>query len=51
MDKALLPKAMQVRKGVFGRAGQSKWTHLADQDTSKKGDDLWAAAGAGGKRR
>ncbi|CAJ0835569.1 7600_t:CDS:2 [Entrophospora sp. SA101] len=29
---------MQVKN--FGRAGQTKWTHLADQDTSKK-DSAW----------
>ncbi|CAG8651645.1 22860_t:CDS:2 [Cetraspora pellucida] len=30
---------MQVKN--FGRAGQTKWTHLADQDTSKK-DAVWS---------
>jgi len=48
MDRSLLPKPMQVKKGMFGRAGQTKWTHLADADTTaKRGDDLWAAAGRG----
>ncbi|CAG8545946.1 19656_t:CDS:2 [Dentiscutata erythropus] len=37
--KELLPKVMQVKN--FGRAGQTKWTHLADQDTSKK-DAPWS---------
>ncbi|CAG8728068.1 30715_t:CDS:2, partial [Racocetra persica] len=37
--KELLPKVMQVKN--FGRAGQTKWTHLADQDTSKK-DAAWS---------
>ncbi|CAG8602699.1 7008_t:CDS:2, partial [Paraglomus occultum] len=36
--KELLPKIMQVKN--FGRAGQTKWTHLADQDTSTK-DSPW----------
>ncbi|CAG8502430.1 10082_t:CDS:2 [Acaulospora colombiana] len=36
--KELLPKVMQVKN--FGRAGQTKWTHLVDQDTSKK-DTAW----------
>jgi len=33
IDKTLLPKVMQVKK--FGRSGRTKYTHLADQDTTK----------------
>ena len=36
-NKAVLPKVMQRRN--FGRRGQTKYTNLADQDTSKLGDD------------
>jgi len=34
MDKELLPAAMQKRKGDFGKKGNSKWTHLANEDTT-----------------
>lgn len=37
-DKQLMPKVMQVKN--FGRSGQTKYTHLADQDTSTRAD-LW----------
>ncbi|KAJ3297204.1 Microfibrillar-associated protein 1 [Borealophlyctis nickersoniae] len=38
-DKTSLPAVMQVKN--FGRAGQTKWTHLADQDTTQR-DSAWA---------
>ncbi|TDH64876.1 uncharacterized protein CCR75_007340 [Bremia lactucae] len=38
-DKEMLPTVMQVKN--FGRAGRTKYTHLADQDTSCR-DSLWA---------
>ncbi|KND04943.1 uncharacterized protein SPPG_00633 [Spizellomyces punctatus DAOM BR117] len=37
-DKTVLPAVMQVKN--FGRAGQTKYTHLADQDTSQM-DSPW----------
>jgi len=33
-DKQTLPKAMQVRRGLFGKKGQTKHTHLTDVDTT-----------------
>ncbi|KAG7387205.1 Microfibrillar-associated protein 1 [Phytophthora pseudosyringae] len=38
-NKEMLPEVMQVKN--FGRAGRTKYTHLADQDTSSR-DSLWA---------
>ena len=38
-DVASLPKAMQVRN--FGKMSQTKYTHLAAEDTTK-GDAGWA---------
>lgn len=32
LDRSILPKIMQVKN--FGRRGQTKWTHLVDQDTT-----------------
>ncbi|KAF1795303.1 Micro-fibrillar-associated protein 1, C-terminal [Phytophthora cactorum] len=39
VNKEMLPVVMQVKN--FGRAGRTKYTHLADQDTSSR-DSLWA---------
>ena len=36
VDKAALPKIMQVRRDKFGKIGQTKYTHLADQDTTDR---------------
>merc|ERR1719359_1371854 len=34
LDKNSLPKAMQLRRGQFGKKGQVKHTHLTDADTT-----------------
>ncbi|KAF8820367.1 micro-fibrillar-associated protein 1 [Cardiosporidium cionae] len=34
MNKKILPKAMRLRRGQFGHAGQVKHTHLVDIDTT-----------------
>ncbi|EMR09200.1 hypothetical protein PNEG_02537 [Pneumocystis murina B123] len=39
-DKTLLPNTMQVRGDKFGKRGQTRYTHLVDQDTSTK-DSPW----------
>lgn len=33
-DKSNLPKILWKRRGNFGKKGQSKYTHLTDQDTT-----------------
>lgn len=53
LDKSLLPKAMHVRRGEFGKKGRSKHTHLADVDTTDR-FSLWEQGNKlrqGGKTR
>jgi microfibrillar-associated protein 1 len=33
-DKTTLPKILQKRRGDFGKKGQSKYTHLTNEDTT-----------------
>ncbi len=33
-DKSILPEIMQKRKGKFGMKGQTKYTHLSNEDTT-----------------
>ncbi|KAK1442656.1 microfibril-associated protein [Babesia gibsoni] len=35
IDKSMLPKPMQVRRGMYGKVGQTKYTHLTAEDTTK----------------
>lgn len=44
-DKKLLPEAMQLRRGQFGKKGQVKHTHLSAVDTTDK-SAAWANSGA-----
>lgn len=44
VDRAALPAPMQVRDGKFGMRGQTKYTHLAAEDTTAKGDILYFSA-------
>mmetsp|Transcript_29963 Transcript_29963/g.74307 ORF Transcript_29963/g.74307 Transcript_29963/m.74307 type:complete len:311 (-) Transcript_29963:1035-1967(-) len=41
LDKSSMPKAMQLRKGKFGKMGQTKWTHLSAEDTTRFEDNPW----------
>lgn len=34
VDKKTLPTVMRLRRGYWGKAGQTKYTHLMDQDTT-----------------
>eukprot|EP00929_Paragymnodinium_shiwhaense_P032722 TRINITY_DN18103_c0_g1_i1.p1 TRINITY_DN18103_c0_g1~~TRINITY_DN18103_c0_g1_i1.p1 ORF type:complete len:514 (+),score=224.68 TRINITY_DN18103_c0_g1_i1:218-1759(+) len=42
-DKSLLPKAMQLRRGEFGKKGQVKHSHLTEVDTTDK-SAAWSQA-------
>lgn len=42
VDRMLLPTVLQVKK--FGLKGRTKYTHLTDQDTTKRADNPWIAA-------
>lgn len=34
VDKSVMPSIMQKRRGNYSKKGQSKYTHLTDQDTT-----------------
>ena len=42
-SKESMPAVMQVAAGMWGKRGQTKYTHLKDQDTSRR-DDPWNKA-------
>ena len=39
VDKSTLPSLLHKRMGTFGRKGQSKWTHLTNEDTTNFNPD------------
>eukprot|EP00177_Eucheuma_denticulatum_P002572 GFKZ01004621.1.p1 GENE.GFKZ01004621.1~~GFKZ01004621.1.p1 ORF type:complete len:400 (+),score=118.74 GFKZ01004621.1:128-1327(+) len=56
VNREALPAPMQVRRGEFGKAGRSKYTHLANEDTAaglagelRRDKELADALGAGRK--
>ena len=48
--KESMPAVMQVAAGMWGKRGQTKYTHLKDQDTSRR-DDPWNKAQRPGGNR
>eukprot|EP00808_Paulinella_micropora_P006695 g44084.t1 len=42
VDRTLLPKVLQVKK--FGLKGRTKYTHLVDQDTTRKEENIFLAS-------
>jgi len=42
-DKSSLPQVMQIRRGLWGKKGQVKHTHLSAVDTTSK-ESLWASS-------
>eukprot|EP00823_Brevimastigomonas_motovehiculus_P005254 TRINITY_DN378_c0_g2_i1.p1 TRINITY_DN378_c0_g2~~TRINITY_DN378_c0_g2_i1.p1 ORF type:complete len:481 (+),score=182.68 TRINITY_DN378_c0_g2_i1:68-1510(+) len=44
VDRMLLPTVLQVKK--FGLKGRTKYTHLTDQDTTKRNENPWVATEA-----
>lgn len=44
-DRSLLPAVLQVKK--FGIKGRTKYTHLADQDTTRQASSQWMAGLSG----
>ncbi|EZG56588.1 Prp19-binding domain splicing factor [Gregarina niphandrodes] len=50
LDKTLLPKILQVRRGDFGKRSRSKYTHLVDQDTTDR-TSAWGKSGGQKRQR
>lgn len=57
VNREALPAPMRVRRGEFGKAGRSKYTHLVNEDTAaglagelRRDKELADALGAGRKR-
>ena len=48
-NRSALPKIMQVKK--WGMKGNTKYTHLVDQDTTNPKDDYYKFGGGGHRKR